>query len=88
MPEEITNRVLLEHMQAMKYDLQQQITGIKGEIVGIKSEVIGIKGELRDLRSDMNKGFDEARKHRQELQQDMDATINMLMKHDKKLAHQ
>jgi hypothetical protein len=83
MTQEITNLVLLEHMQAMKADLQQQITGIKSEMVGIKGEMSGIKGELRTLRVDMEKGFAEAHRHRQELQEDLDATINMLMKHDK-----
>ncbi len=34
----------------------------------------------------MNDGFKEARQHREALQEDLDASIRMLGKHDKKLA--
>jgi hypothetical protein len=79
MTEEITNLVLLEHIQAMKFDLQQQITGLDKKIDRVEIRLTSL--EIR-----VEKGFEEARKHRQELQEDLDATINMLLKHDKKLA--
>lgn len=68
----ITNRLLLEHMQGMKNDLQQQIGNLDEKITKLEENV--------------NRGFEEARIHRQALQEDLDASITMLGKHDRKLA--
>jgi hypothetical protein len=83
MTEEITNLVLLEHMQAMKHDLQLQITALDRRLTG---KIDGLGGRMDRFEARIEQGFQEARAHRQELQADLDATINMLMKHDKKLA--
>jgi hypothetical protein len=79
MSENITNLVLLEHMQAMKADLLQQVKQIRIDLTTLDYKV-------DTLSERVERGFEEARKHRQELQEDLDATIRMFMKHDKKLA--
>lgn len=77
MSEEISNGMLLEHMQAMKTDLQRQIAGLDKKI----------DTKITVLEKYVRKGFEEARQHRQALQEDLDASIRMLGKHDAKLAH-
>lgn len=86
MADDITNRMLLEHIQAMKNDLQQQISGIDARVNGLQEEVASLRGEFVSLRGEMRFGFEEARLHRQALQEDLDATIRMQSKHDAKLA--
>jgi len=54
MSDDITNKVLLEHIQGIKNDLQQQITNLSQKI--------------DHLSQKMDKGFEEARQHRQALQ--------------------
>lgn len=68
----ITNGVLLEHIQAMKNDLIQRIDLVDTTVERLTQRV--------------EQGFEEARLHRQALQEDLDATIRMVGKHDKKLA--
>ena len=79
MAEEITNIVLLEHMQGMKNDLQQQIADLDAKIGGLD-------GKVSRLDKKMTEGFEDARLHRQALQEDLEATMRMLSKHDAKLA--
>ncbi|MCF7844686.1 MAG: hypothetical protein K9M03_02550 [Kiritimatiellales bacterium] len=71
MKDEITNKVLLEHIQGMKYELQQQIEGLEKKIEKVEQQMKG--------------GFDEAKQHRQALQEDLEATIAMQAKHQQKL---
>ena len=75
----ITLRTLLLHMQGMKNDLQQQI-------LGLDKKVGKIEIKLTNLETEVHEGFMEARLHRESLQEDLDATIRMQYKHDKKLA--
>ena len=79
MADEITNKVLLEHMQGMKHELQQQITGL-----GMRMERVEVN--LKQLSQQVEDGFEEARQHRQALQEDLEATIAMQAKHQQKLA--
>ncbi|MBU1910835.1 hypothetical protein KKG16_00305 [Patescibacteria group bacterium] len=79
MADEITNKVLLEHMQSMKHELQQQITGF-----GMRMERVEVN--LKQLSQHVEDGFEEARQHRQALQEDLEATISMQAKHQQKLA--
>jgi hypothetical protein len=72
MADDISNSVILEHIHAMKSELQSQINGVKID--------------LQDLRVEMRQGFKVARRHRQALQEDLDASIRMLGKHAAKLA--
>ncbi len=72
MADEVTNGMLLAHMQGMKNDLQQQIVILNQKIDGLAQKV--------------NEGFEDARLHRQALQEDLDATIRMVGKHEVKLA--
>lgn len=64
--------MLLEHMQAMKGDLQNQIAGLDKKITVLKEA--------------MHAGFEDARQHRQALQEDLEASMRMLGKHEEKLA--
>lgn len=73
MADEITTRMLLEHMQAMKSELLQRISSLEIKVT--------------TLANTMNVGFEDARLHRQALQEDLEVTILMVGKHDKKLAH-
>ena len=72
MADDITNIVLLQHMQAMKSSLELQIAAVDKKVDNNTSE--------------MRKGFEEARQHRQALQEDLEATMHMLSKHETKLA--
>ncbi len=79
MADDITNIVLLRHMQAMKSDLQEQIAALDRKIEGVNKNTTSLAEEMR-------RGFEDARQHRQALQEDLEATIRMLGKHDMKLA--
>jgi len=75
----ITNKMLLEHMQAMKNELIQKFYGLENRFSGLENKV-------SHLEQKMDQGFEEARQHREAMQEDLDATIRMQAKHDKKLA--
>ncbi len=79
MADDITNKVLLEHMQGMKSDLQVQITGLG-------DKVVGLQGQITNLTIKVEQGFSETQKDIQALQEDLDATIAMASRHDRKLA--
>jgi hypothetical protein len=68
----ITNRMLLEHMQAGDNALKQ---------------------ELKELKKEVQQGFQkvdlqlqEAKEHREAIQEDLDATIKMQASHEQELA--
>ena len=86
MADDIKNIVLLEHIQTMKSDLQQQIAGLKQQIAGVEQKITGVEKNTALLTEEMRKGFEVARQHRQALQEDLEATMRMLGKHDAKLA--
>ena len=86
MADAITNTMLLEHMQAMKYDLQEQIKGLGRHVGGIDQKLERLAQRVTRLAEDMRQGFEEAREHRQALQEDLDATMRLQFKHSKKLA--
>ncbi|MBI2636549.1 hypothetical protein HYW84_04490 [Candidatus Peregrinibacteria bacterium] len=79
MPDDITNGVLLQHMQGMKNDLQEQISGVKEEVGGIKKQIIR-------LEQKMDQGFEDASRHRQALQEDLKETMRVQGTHGVKLA--
>ena len=83
MADDITNIVLLEHMQVMKSDLQQQIAALDQKI---DQKIARVEKNTANLTEEMRKGFEEARQHRQALQEDLEATMRMLAKHNVKLA--
>ena len=75
--DEITNAMLLRHMQAMKSDLEKQIKSVE-----------------KSLDAKMNRGFqaihfelEEARIQRTALQEDMEANMMLLIKHDKRMTN-
>ena len=87
MADDITNGMILEHMHAMKYDLLQKIQGTKDDLL---RQMLIMKNDLQRqiyiLDAKVDKGFEEARQHRQTLQEDLEATMRMLSKHETKLA--
>ena len=86
MSEEITNIVLLKHMQGMKNDLQQQIADLDVKIGGLDTKIGSLDTKVSRLEKRVAEGFEDARLHRQALQEDLEATMRMLSKHDAKLA--
>ncbi len=76
MADEITNIMLLRYLERMKADLERQIAALDQKL----------SGRIDGLEVRMNQGFEEARQHRQALQEDLEATMRMLAKHDRKLA--
>ncbi|MEK7218707.1 MAG: hypothetical protein AAB728_04550 [Patescibacteria group bacterium] len=78
MADEITNTILLEHMQGMKNDLQEQIGGLRQRIDGVEN---GLQGQFTNLAQEMRQGFEDARLHRQALQDDLEATMRVQGKH-------
>ncbi len=79
MANDISTGMLLEHMQGMKNDLQQQIAGLDNKVEKGFSKV--------DRKfEEIDRKFEEAKQHRQALQEDLDASIRMLGKHEAKLS--
>lgn len=72
----ITNRMLLDHMQAMKHELIERFNG----------RFNGLEVRVDRLEQKVERGFEEARQHRQALQEDLDATIRLQGKHSEQLA--
>lgn len=82
MADDITNQVLLDHMQSMKFELQQEMRGMKFEL---QHEIRDVQKNLKNLEERVERGFEEARLHREALQEDLEATMRMQAKHQRKL---
>lgn len=74
--DDITNGMLLQHMQGMKTDLQQQISHLDEKIDHVAEK----------LTEKMDQGFEDARRHRQALQEDLEETMRVQSRHGAKLA--
>ncbi len=72
MAKRITSAIILRHLQG----LEQRIT----------KRFEAVEKDVKSLRKETHQGFEDARKHREALQEDLDATIRMVGKHEKKLA--
>ena len=83
MADDITNGVLLEHMQGMKNDLQQQIVGLKNDL---QKQISRLDEKLTRLAQRVEQGFEDARLHRQALQEDLEETMRVQGRHGAKLA--
>lgn len=101
MPDEITNTVLLQHIQGLRSEMLVSKQDLYNEMMTLRqvfqSEMTTMKRDLQaqitsldrkvDRLSDrVERGFEEARVHRQALQEDLDATIRMVGRHEVKLA--
>ncbi len=75
----ITNAVLLQHMQSMKSDLQTQISGLDKKLTGATED-------LRLLKIEVRQGFEDVRQRQDSMQEDLEASIQMLGRHQRKLA--
>ena len=83
MADDITNDMLLQHMQGMKYDLEVKMDDVSR---GFLKKVEGLSQKLERHSQRVEEGFEEAHQHRQALQEDLEATILMQAKHQAKLA--
>ena len=83
MADDITNGMLLQHMQGMKNDLQQLINGLKTEL---KQDIGRLDNKITVLATQVEQGFEDARQHRQALQEDLEETMRVQGKHGAKLA--
>jgi hypothetical protein len=79
----ITNRMLLEHIQAGKNELKQEFGRRFNRLEKWVDRLeIEMKSGFQQVRSELN----AARIHREMLQEDLDATIRMQFQHQKQLA--
>ncbi len=78
MAQRITLGIILEHIQALKNDLQQQISRLDQKVD---------KGfdEVNRRFVEVDRKFEEARLHRQALQEDLEATIRLQSKQQKQI---
>lgn len=79
----ITNRMLLEHIQAGKHELKQEF-GRRFD--HLEKRVDTLEMEMRNGFNSVRRELDEARRHREMLQEDLHATIKMQFQHQKQLA--
>ena len=71
----ITNKILLDHIQ-----------GNTAAVDRLSKRVDGISQRLDCLEITVKEGFEEARQDRQNLHDDLDATIRMQATHEQKIA--
>ncbi|MFH0770417.1 MAG: hypothetical protein V1926_03495 [Candidatus Peregrinibacteria bacterium] len=83
MVDDITNKVLLEHIQGLRNDLQQQINTLQQQSVGAQKS---LQQQISVLAVEMHQGFEEARQHRNALQEDLEETMRVQSKHSALLA--
>ncbi len=82
----ITNRLLLQHMQGMKSEILTRFDGLETRVDTLEKKVDDGFENVRRKFESVDRQFEVARQHREALQEDLDASIRMLGKHDKKLA--
>lgn len=82
----ITNGVLLQHIQAIHGEMLTMNNGLQQQINGLGQQIVGLRLEMNQRFFEVNQKLEEARQHRQALQEDLDATIRMVGKHQVKLA--
>ena len=71
MDDVVTPRMLLQHMQGMKSDLQTQISHLASEV--------------RNGFAETRRQFEEAREHRQALQEDLEETMRQQSKQNTRI---
>jgi flagellar biosynthesis/type III secretory pathway protein FliH len=74
--DEITNRVLLEHMQGMKHELQQQIQGLRNDL---QKQISALDVKVTDMGEEMRQNF-------RMLQEDLEETMRVQARHGARLA--
>lgn len=82
----ITNRMLLEHIQGSKYELSQKIDVLSERVERLEVKVDRGFVQIDRRFADVYHKLDEARLHRETLQEDLEATIKMQSAHQKKIA--
>jgi prefoldin subunit 5 len=79
MADDIPNSVILEHIHAMKHDLQKQIGGLQAQITTLDTKVT-------KLQEYTVRGFELVDRRLLALEEDLVATMKMVRRHDVKLA--
>jgi septation ring formation regulator EzrA len=78
-PSDFTNRVLLEHMQAMKEEFLLRLSamgsGLGNRLDTLDKRMEKMETKMEKMETKMEQGFQEAREHREALQEDLEATI-------------
>lgn len=74
-PKDITNHVLLGHMQSMKEKLGNRIGKVETGVNSLGKKVGNLEKRIDNLSTEMKQGFQEAKQHREALQEDLEATI-------------
>jgi hypothetical protein len=72
----ITNKMLLEHIQAGNNSLRHEF----------KKDIERLEKKMDRKFADVDRRFEEARTHREGIQEDLEATIKMQASHDRELA--
>ncbi len=80
------SQLLLGHMQGMKSELKQDIKGLKDRIDGLENKVVGLEKKVDDGFVAMKQGFEECRQRDEALEEDLIATMQIVARHEKKLA--
>ncbi len=79
----VTNKILLQHIQGMKYDLEQQIKTAKSDLEG---KIGGLDKKVTNLELTMHEGFTHTHERLDRLQDDLYVKISLQAEHEKKLA--
>jgi peptidoglycan hydrolase CwlO-like protein len=86
MDDVVTNKMLLEHMQGMKNDLEQQIGTLDKHVGGISMQLTSLEQKVTNLTREMREGFEASERRDKGLQEDLDETIRVQGTHSRKLA--
>ncbi len=78
----ITNRILLDHIMVNTGAIDR----LSRRVDGLSGSVDGLSQRVDRLEEKMDRKFEEAKQHRDNLQEDLEATILMQFKHQKQLA--
>ncbi len=78
--------MLLEHQQAMKGELLQYIHDLRSDTNGLSRRMDRLELKVDRGFAEAAHRFEEARQHRQALQEDLEATMRTQFTHKKQLA--
>ncbi len=82
----ITGKILLQHMQAGFNRMDRQFKKIDERFKQVDERFERLERRVDEGFADANRKFEEARLHREALQEDLDATIRKQAVHDRELA--
>ncbi len=86
MAKRITSAVILQHLQGLEQRIAKRFDAVEKDVRSLRGEILIFRGEVHTSFEEAHNQFEDARKHREALQEDLDATIRMVGKHQRKLA--